>query len=135
MTMRSRTEDSRCATALLASIRPGDARAPSSPRRPAFPPVARRVLADDAGGDLDVAQVAELPQLLGCARVLEDDLVDAEGVELSGSMEVDCLGQALNKPAELLFVVRGDLLSGRLALRLGGHRLRLAVPLYWKGLL
>lgn len=78
------------------------------------------------GGDLDVAQVAELPQLLGCAGVPEDRLVDLEGVQFCGSMEVDRVGKALDESAELLFVVGGDLLSGRPALRLRGHRLRLA---------
>jgi len=92
----------------------------------AFPPVRRRIVGNDVGCDLDIAQVAELPQFLGGAGVLEDHLVDIEGVELRGSVPVDGVGQTFDESVELFFVIGPDLLSGCPALCLGGHRVRLA---------
>lgn len=104
-----------------------DAVVQSAPSRCSpVPPVHRRIVDNDAGGDLDVAQVAELPQLFGCAGVLEGHLVDIERAELCGSVPVDRVGQTFDQSAELFFVVGGDLLPCRPTLRLGGHGPRLA---------
>lgn len=85
------------------------------------------MLGNDAGDDLDIAQVAELPQLLGGTRVLEGDLVDVEGIHVAGSVAIDRVRQVFDKFAELLFVVRGDPLASRPPFGLGRHDVRLAV--------
>jgi hypothetical protein len=55
----------------------------SSPTRPAIPPVAGRFIPDDSRGDLNVPHVAELPEFLRRSRVLKDDFVDIERVDLT----------------------------------------------------
>lgn len=51
----------------------------------ALPPVERLLVVHEAGGELDIVEIAELPQLLGCAGVLEEDPVDLEGIEVPGA--------------------------------------------------
>lgn len=94
----------------------------------ALPPVGRRLIGNDACGDLDVGKIAELPQLLGGARILEHHRVDVEGVQFTGSVAVDGVGHVLDKPIELLLVVGGDLLACYPPLGLAGHGPRLASP-------
>jgi hypothetical protein len=45
-----------------------------------------------ACGDLDVTQVAELPELLGSTKVLEQHLVDGERIQFTVAVAVGCLG-------------------------------------------
>jgi hypothetical protein len=53
------------------------------PTCPAIPPVAGRFIPDDSRGDLNVPHVAELPEFLRRSRVLKDDFVDFERVDLT----------------------------------------------------
>ena len=57
--------------------------------RSPFPPVGGRAYSDHVRRELDIHHVAELPELLRCAGVLEQDLVDVEGVHLAGTVAVD----------------------------------------------
>ena len=89
-------------------------------------------VAQDASGALHAgagaAQPAELPQLARGAVVLTDDLVDSEGVELTGAEAIDGLSDALEELAEPRLVVAGDQRSIGLALTLRTHAGRRAFP-------
>jgi hypothetical protein len=82
-------------------------------------------VAQGASGQFDpgaaAAQPAELPQLARGAVVLMDDVVDGEGVELTGAEAIDCLGDALDELAEARLVVGGHQRSVGLALTLRTH--------------
>lgn len=97
----------------------------SLPGCPALPPTRGRVIRNDACGDLDIGQIAELPKLLGGARILEHHRVDVEGVQLTGAVAVDGAGHLLDKPAELRLVVPADLLACDPMLGLAGHEMNL----------
>jgi len=86
------------------------------PRGPALPPVDGRPLAHDLRGELGIAQVAELPELLGCPRVLEQDVVDIEGVELAITEAVDCCAHVLHQHRQLGLVVSRHSRASRLSI-------------------
>ena len=78
-----------------------------------IPPVAGRFIPDDSRGELNLPQVAELPELLRRARVLKDDLVDFERVDLTRLKAFDGLLDVTDELAELLLVIgRDGLASG-----------------------
>ena len=52
-------------------------------RRPEFPPIHEFAVADASSDEFRIAQIAELPQLLRRPRVLEQDLVNIEGIHLT----------------------------------------------------
>lgn len=81
------------------------------PTSAALPPADRWFVANQPGCDLDVAQVAELPELLRCPRVLEDQFVDFESVEFAGPELFDGVTNVMDEFAQLILVVRGDGLS------------------------
>ena len=58
-----------------------------------------------AGGDLNVADVAELPELLRSARVLKQHLVDAERVQFTAAEAVNRLGYVRDELSEPRLVV------------------------------
>ena len=64
-----------------------------------------------ACGDLDVTQVAELPELLGSTGVLEQHLVDGERMQFAVSVAVGCLGDVGNKFNELRLVIARHILA------------------------
>lgn len=74
----------------------------------ALPPVEGVSIVHEAGGELDIVEIAELPQLLGCAGVLEEDPVDLEGIELPGAEVVQGVPDAGEQLPQLFFVVGGD---------------------------
>jgi hypothetical protein len=93
----------------------------SAPGCAAFPPVDGRTATNQAGGELDVRSVAELPELLRRTAVLEDDLVNLEGIELTGTKAVDSLPYTLDKFSQLgLVILRNGLACGS-PLGLAGH--------------
>ena len=49
-------------------------------RRPEFPPIHEFAVADESSDEFRIAQIAELPQLLRRPRVLEQDMVNIEGI-------------------------------------------------------
>ena len=63
---------------------------------------------DDSRGDLNVPHVAELPELLRRSRVLEDDVVDFERVDLTRLKAFDGQLDATDELAELLLVIGSD---------------------------
>src|SRR5690606_13878045 len=99
----------------------------SSPSgRATLPPIDRRLVAVDEGrGQLDRPEVAELPQLLGGPRVLEEDLVDPEGVQLTRPATVGGLTDPFYELHQLGLVVGSDGLSCSSPLRLARHAPRL----------
>ena len=52
-------------------------------RRPEFPPIHEFAVADESSDEFRIAQIAELPQFLRRPRVLEQDLVNIEGIHLT----------------------------------------------------
>ena len=63
---------------------------------------------EDSRRDLDVSEVAELPQLLGCPGVLKDEFVDFERVEFTGLEALDRQLDLADELAELLLVIGSD---------------------------
>ena len=57
--------------------------ASSLPRRSALPPVDYRTLTHEVRSELGIAKVAELPQFLRRPRILKEDLINLEGVQLA----------------------------------------------------
>jgi hypothetical protein len=51
-------------------------------------------LADDRGRQLDLAEIAELPQLLRRSGVLEQNVIDVECVELTVTVTIEGLRNA-----------------------------------------
>ena len=97
----------------------------SSSARPAIPPVAGRFISDDSRGDLNVTHVAEFPELLGRSRVLKDDLVDFERVDLTRLEAFDGWLDATDELLELFLVIGRDGLASGPTIGLGGHSSRL----------
>jgi len=62
----------------------------------------------EAGGELDGVVIAELPQLLGCAGVLEENPVDAERIELTGAEVVERVADVTEQLTQLFLVVGDD---------------------------
>ena len=58
-----------------------------------------------ASGDLNITDVAELPELPRSARVLKQHLVDAERVQCTAAEAVNRLGYVRDKLSELRLVV------------------------------
>ena len=107
------------------SDRPGPAANSPPPTRSSIPPLAGRFLPDDSRGDLNVPQDAELPELLRRPRVLKDDLVYLERVDLTGLKAFDSQPDAMDQLAELLLVIGSDGLARCPTLGFGGHSSRL----------
>ena len=72
------------------------------------PPVEGLSVVHEAGGELDIVEIAELPQLFCRARVLEEDPVDVEGIEVPGSEVLQGIADAGEQLPQLFFVVGGD---------------------------
>src|SRR5690606_14698461 len=91
-----------------------------------LPPIDRRRAAVDKGrGQLDRPDVAELPQFLGSPRVLEENLVDLEGVQLARPETVEGLTGPFYEFDQLGLVVGSDGLACGSPLRLARHAPRL----------
>lgn len=97
-------------------------------RRATFPPVVRCTLADQFRGEHDDGEVAELPQFLRGAALLEHDLVGFEGIEFAGAKAVNGFAYVTDKFGQPSFVVRRNRPACRLSLRLGGHMSEAAGP-------
>ena len=91
----------------------------------AFPPVVRRLLLDDRRCHLRWEVVAELPQFLGRARVLEQSPIDVERIQLAGAVAVNCVPDTGDEFTQLRVVVLRDHRARRPPLRLAGHDPRL----------
>lgn len=87
----------------------------------AFPPAAWRLLLDHGRRYLHLEEVAELPQLLRRPGVLEEHLVDVEGVRLSGTVSIDGLCHVGDQHPQLRLVVVRYHRARRSPLRLVGH--------------
>ena len=74
----------------------------------AFPPVVWWMLPDHRRCDLRREVVAVLPQLLRRSGVLEQNLVDVEGVKLASAVAIDGLTNAGNEVSQLGLVIRRD---------------------------
>jgi hypothetical protein len=86
-----------------------------------FPPVVGWLLEDHRRCDLHVKVVAELPQLLGRSRVLEESTIDLEGIQFTGPVSIDSLPDASNQRSQLCAVIVRNHLTGSPSLRLAGH--------------
>src|SRR5262252_11139037 len=82
----------------------------------ALPPVDRRALAHQVGCPLDVCHVAELPQLFGATRVLEQGAIDFECVQLAAAKIIDRGSYMRDELAERRLVVGRYHLAGFLSL-------------------
>lgn len=88
----------------------------------AFPPVAWWLVPDHRRRILHLEEVAELPQLLRRPRVLEENPINVERVELAGTVAIDRLPDAGDKFSQLCLVVVRDHDARRSSLRLAGHQ-------------
>ena len=91
------------------------------PRRTSLPPVDGRAGTNQAGREPDVGEVAELPQLLRSTAVVEDDLVDLEGIELARTDPVASVGYPLDELGQPSRVITGNHLDRGPPLRRAGH--------------
>lgn len=98
--------------------------ASTSSWRSALPPIHCWLIPDDLGGDLGSPKVAELPQFLRRARVLEESPVDAEGIQLAFPEVVYRGAHAIHQRSQLALVVGPDDLPRSLPVGPGGHRSR-----------
>ena len=87
----------------------------------AFPPVVWWFLPDHRRCNLHREVVAELPQLLRRPGVLEENLVDVEGVKRAGTVAIDGLANAGDKASQLRLVVLRDHGACCSSFRLVGH--------------
>src|SRR5215218_6282321 len=87
----------------------------------AFPPVVWWLLPDHRRRNFHREVVAELPQLLRRPGVLEENLIDVEGVNRAGTIPIDGLPNARDKVAQLRLVVLRDHGARCSSLRLAGH--------------
>jgi hypothetical protein len=96
-------------------------------RPAAFPPIdSLTVLShalDDVSGELSLAAggLAERPQLPRRTLVLEDHLVDFEGVQFTAAVPIDGLCDPLNQRRQLHLMIGSDLLTRRLTLGPRAH--------------
>ena len=95
-------------------------------RRPTFPPVVGRFLNKNTRRDLRRYVVAELPQLLRCAGVLIEHLVDTEGVQFAGAKAIDSFADMCNEDGQLRLVIGRHNAACSPSLRLARHDLRIA---------
>jgi len=58
-------------------------------RRPELPPIDGWAVAEESSDEFRIAEVAELPQFLRRPRVLEQDLVNVKGVQLTTTEAVN----------------------------------------------
>jgi hypothetical protein len=86
-----------------------------------FPPVAWWLVPDHRGRLLHLEEVAELPQLLRRPRVLEEDPINVERVELAGTVAIDSLPDAGDEFSQLCLVIVRHHDARRSSLRLAGH--------------
>lgn len=86
-----------------------------------LPPISGRVLADEAGGDLDVPNVAELPQFLRGSRIPKEDLIHVDGIELTSAELVNRFPDMRDQAGQLHLVIGRDVLPGLSPFRLAGH--------------
>ena len=94
----------------------------------AFPPVAWWFLPDHRRCSLHREVVAELPQLLRRPGVLEENLIDVEGVKRAGTVAIDGLPNAGDKVSQLRLVVLSDHGARCSSLRLAGHEYEATQP-------
>ena len=94
-------------------------------RRPTFPPVVGRFLSKNTRRDLRRYVVAELPQLLRCAGVLIEHLVDTEGVQLAGAKAIDSFADMCNEDGQLRLLIGRHNAACSPSLRLARHDLRI----------
>jgi hypothetical protein len=87
----------------------------------AFPPVVWWLLSDHGRCNLHVEVVAELPQFLCCARVLEEDSIDVGCIDFSGTVAIDGFPDTSDELAQLRVVVVRDHRTRRASFRLAGH--------------
>src|SRR5205085_1993664 len=93
----------------------------ASVERSAFPPVGRWLLSDPASSRRHIAVLAELPQLFGCAGVLEKILIGLECIEVTRAEPVNGVPRPADQPGQLGFVVGPHGLVRGPTLRLAGH--------------
>jgi len=89
--------------------------------RSAFPPVVWWPLLDESGCNLRLELVAELPQLLRRPRVLEDDAIDFERIQLAGTVAVNGFPDVGDQLSQLRVVVGRDHRTRCSSLRLVRH--------------
>src|SRR5215217_7933907 len=87
----------------------------------AFPPVVWWLLLDHRRCNLHREEAAELPQLLRRPGVLEENVIDLEGVNRAGTVAIDGLPNAGDKVSQLRLVVLRDHGARCSSLRLAGH--------------
>src|SRR3954452_6194958 len=97
---------------------------PSSPlpRCSAFPPVVWWLLSDHGRCNLHLEVVAELPQFLCCARVLEEDSIDFQCINFAGTVAIDGFPDTSDELTQLRVVVVRDHRARRPSFRLAGHK-------------
>ena len=88
----------------------------SLPGRPALPPVDRRALVQVVCRDLDISQVAELPELLDGTGVLEQNMVHIERVQLVGTKAIDRLSHVRDELGKRRLVIGRHYLACSLTL-------------------
>ena len=85
-------------------------------------PTSRLVLLSDHGRcNLHVEVVAELPQFLCSTRVLEEDSIDVECINFTGTVAIDGFADTCDEFAQLRLVVVRDHRARRPSFRLAGH--------------
>jgi hypothetical protein len=89
-----------------------------------FPPVVWWLLPDRRRCNLHMQQVAELPQILCRPGVLEENLIDVEGVKLAGTVTIEGLPNTGDQISQLRLVVLRDHRARCPSLRLAGHELK-----------
>ena len=94
-------------------------------RRAEFPPIDRWAVADQSSDHFRIAKVAELPQLLRRPRILEEDVVDSERIQLTTAEAVDRRADPLDQTSQLILVICRHSLTGGSAVRRRGHETRL----------
>ena len=75
------------------------------------------------------SKVAELPELLGCAGVLEQDMVDLERVDIAIAKAIHCVRNVREEFGEVCLVVGRHRLARLLALLVPRHDPRLVVSM------
>jgi hypothetical protein len=86
-----------------------------------LPPVDDSAVTNQARAKFGVGEVAELPKLLRSTAVLEDDLVDLEGIELTGTKAVNTVAYSLDEFGQTSLVILVNQLARGPSLRLVGH--------------
>ena len=87
----------------------------------AFPPVSWWLVPNHGRCDLYLEVVAELPQLLRRAGVLEENPINFDRTELAGTVAIDGAAHLVNKLTKLRVVVVRDNQARRPSFRFAGH--------------